>query len=148
GGPGIGETDVDPARDQGPHQTFRTVHSVSSVRRAERRFACPEKVTDPDQSSLKTFVKGGPCAWLLSPARLAQILTAPFEIRYVRLRKYPRYGLLPCPLVKHNARNPMTRIFAALTAALILLAGILPSRATSDEDFFGIFVQGRGQRQY
>src|SRR5581483_9945507 len=22
----IGETDVDPARDQGPHQTFRTVH--------------------------------------------------------------------------------------------------------------------------
>jgi hypothetical protein len=31
-GAGIGETDVDPARDQGPHQTFRTVHSLAPVR--------------------------------------------------------------------------------------------------------------------
>jgi hypothetical protein len=32
GGAGIGEADVNPARDQGPHQTFRTVHSSAPVR--------------------------------------------------------------------------------------------------------------------
>ena len=32
GGAGIGEADVHAARDQGPHQTFRTVHRSTPVR--------------------------------------------------------------------------------------------------------------------
>ena len=43
GGAGIGEADVDPARDQGPHQTFRTVHSFHS----RSRFKAFHR---PDQS--------------------------------------------------------------------------------------------------
>jgi hypothetical protein len=31
-GAGIGETDIHAARDQGPHQTFRTVHGSTPVR--------------------------------------------------------------------------------------------------------------------
>jgi hypothetical protein len=31
-GAGIGEADVNAARDQGPHQTFRTVHHSTPVR--------------------------------------------------------------------------------------------------------------------
>jgi hypothetical protein len=30
GGAGIGEADVNAARDQGPHQTFRTIHPFHS----------------------------------------------------------------------------------------------------------------------
>src|SRR5271168_3163557 len=47
-----------------------------------------------DQSLLTRFVKGGLSAWLLSPLTLLAILTAPFKIRHLCLRKYPRYGLL------------------------------------------------------
>jgi lipoprotein-anchoring transpeptidase ErfK/SrfK len=43
------------------------------------------------------------------------------------------------------ARNPMTRIFAYLALALILLAGTLPARATMDDDFFNF--SGRGRQQ-
>ena len=32
GGAWIGEADVDPARDQCPHQTFRTVHGLAPIR--------------------------------------------------------------------------------------------------------------------
>ena len=52
GGAGIGETDVDPARDQGPHQTFRTVHPAAPVRGSRLQLA-------QDQSFLSAFVKGG-----------------------------------------------------------------------------------------
>src|SRR5207249_710560 len=34
GGAGIGEADVNAARHQGPHQTFRTVHRSTPVRNA------------------------------------------------------------------------------------------------------------------
>jgi lipoprotein-anchoring transpeptidase ErfK/SrfK len=40
----------------------------------------------------------------------------------------------------------MIRILAALTVALMVLAGIAPARATSDDDFFGFFGRGRQQQ--
>jgi lipoprotein-anchoring transpeptidase ErfK/SrfK len=43
------------------------------------------------------------------------------------------------------ARNLMTRILASLAVALMVLAGISPARATSDEDFFNF--SGRGRQQ-
>ncbi|WP_298253242.1 L,D-transpeptidase [Bradyrhizobium sp.] len=39
----------------------------------------------------------------------------------------------------------MTRIFAALAAALIVLSGIAPARATMDDDFFGFHRQQQQQ---
>src|SRR5216683_2533538 len=49
-GAGIGEADVNATRDQGPHQTFRTIH---------RSTPAPSflKLTE-DQSFLTGFVKG------------------------------------------------------------------------------------------
>jgi hypothetical protein len=49
GGAGIGEADVNTARDQGPHQTFRTIHRSTPATFLE----CIE-----DQSFLAHFVKG------------------------------------------------------------------------------------------
>src|ERR1700761_8581868 len=53
---------------------------------------------------------------------------------------------MACLLTKLNMRNPMNRIFAALTATLIVLAWMPSARATSDEDFFGLFGRGRQQQ--
>jgi hypothetical protein len=50
GGAGIGEADVNAAGDQGPHQTFRTVHQFHSRSRFLKSIE--------DQSSLARFVKG------------------------------------------------------------------------------------------
>jgi hypothetical protein len=52
GGARIGEADVNAARHQGPNQTFRTVHSLSSCSISSK---CME-----DQSFLTRFVKGFP----------------------------------------------------------------------------------------
>jgi hypothetical protein len=51
-GAGIGETDVNAARDQGPHQTFRTVHHSTPVRAVFQK-----KYLLADQSSPAPFVK-------------------------------------------------------------------------------------------
>src|ERR1700722_18036098 len=72
------------------------------------------------------------------------ILTAPFEIRHVRLRKCGGYGRLGLQF-KMAARNPMTRIFKYLAVALSVLAGTSAARATMDDDFFNF--RGRQQQQ-
>jgi hypothetical protein len=50
GSAGIGEADIDASRDQGPYQTFRTVHRSTPVRVLFGFVA--------DQSFLAHFVKG------------------------------------------------------------------------------------------
>jgi hypothetical protein len=52
GGAGIGKADVNAARDQGPHQTFRTIHYSTPVRDVS------QKTLLGDQSSPAPFVKG------------------------------------------------------------------------------------------
>jgi hypothetical protein len=51
GGAGIGEADVNAARNQRPHQTFRTIHRSAPL---SRRFL----ILIEDQSFLAHFVKG------------------------------------------------------------------------------------------
>ncbi len=53
GGAGIGKADINAARHQGPHQTFRTVHHSTPVREAFLNVRA-------DQSFLAPFVKGFP----------------------------------------------------------------------------------------
>jgi lipoprotein-anchoring transpeptidase ErfK/SrfK len=50
---------------------------------------------------------------------------------------------MACLRIKLHARNPMTRIFASLAAALMVLAGTSSARATMDDDFFNF----RGRQQ-
>jgi len=52
-GAGVGETDVNAARDQRPYQTFRTVHHSAPVRAVFQK-----KALLADQSSPAPFVKG------------------------------------------------------------------------------------------
>src|SRR5579863_3779698 len=75
-----------------PATRVRTRLSAPFIRSAP--FAVQRLDLYQDQSFLAPSVKGGFPAYLPSQAIARAILTAPFEIRHVRLRKYPRYGLL------------------------------------------------------
>jgi hypothetical protein len=95
GSAGIGEADVNAARDQGPHQTFRTIHHSTP-------FAMLLEVPERDQSFLTCFVKGFgdiaaiaagvgfpdhgvgksqglTCPWLAKPRQLWPVCEADFE---------------------------------------------------------------------
>src|SRR5216683_1349402 len=118
GGAGIGEADVNAARDQGPHQTFRTVHYSTPVRDAS------QKALLGDQSSPAPFVKGfagigaiaqGVMAFLPQRMKIAG-LTGSLLAKSRQLWPVSQARIF-------FARKNMTRAFASLFAAMILLAG-------------------------
>jgi hypothetical protein len=81
GGAGIGEADVNSARNQGPHQTFRTVHSFTPVR--DHCFGLVQ-----DQSFPARFVKGFGDT---PPSTVESFLTAAFE-------NQSPHGLVACEI--------------------------------------------------
>jgi hypothetical protein len=91
GSAGIGETDVNTARHQGPHQTFRTVHRSTPVR------PLFSENSPKDQSSPAAFVKGFADIAGIAASSGQLFLTAPFEngsASHARcLRKRANYGL-------------------------------------------------------
>ena len=142
-GAGIGEADVDPARDQGPHQTFRTVHPVTPVRGSKHSW--------PDQSFFTPFVKGvrkGRGGFVRMVA-IADWVAHNFN-RAIRnpSRLLAKIALIwPACASSSNREEPDDPDFAALAVGLMLLASVSPARATMDDDFFNFRGRQRQQPQ-
>src|SRR6185437_12829637 len=89
GGAGIGEADVDPACDQSPHQTFRTVHSPAPVGDSSFfngiRSIIPEAVRQRGREGST----GVPSAWLLSPVHTERNFNRTFRNSPPLLAKTP-----------------------------------------------------------